>query len=252
MTLTVGSLFSGIGGIDLGLERAGMRVIWQSEVLPFACDVLRHHWRDVPNLGDVTKIDWSNVERPDLICGGFPCQDISSAGLKTGITGQRSGLWTQFARAIRDLRPRYVLVENVGDLAVRGLDAVLGDLCELGFDAEWSTLPACALGAPHPRRRLFILAYAAGGHEQDQVSHDALPARQQPDWQGQSRGSRSDSGGRLRWLPEPSVGRVADGVPHRVVRPQLSALGNAVVPQVAEWLGRQLLASVSEKQGSAA
>jgi DNA (cytosine-5)-methyltransferase 1 len=241
--LTVGSLFSGIGGLELGLERAGMRVIWQVEVNPFARAILAKHWPDVPKYGDVTNLDWSTLERPDVLCGGFPCQDISSAGLKTGIGGKRSGLWRYFAYAIRDLEPRFVVVENVADLAVRGLDVVLGDLAELGFDAEWSTLSACAVGAPHMRRRLFIVAYRPRGDESDQVSYDALSLRGQPDWQGQPGGSRSDR--RPRWLPEPDVGRVADGIPRRLVAPRLSVLGNAVVPACAEYVGRRVMAAAA-------
>ena len=160
--MTFGSLFSGIGGMDLGLERAGMRCVWQSEIDPYACRVLVKHWPGVPNLGDISRIDWSGVERPDLVCGGFPCQDISFAGKGAGLDGKRSGLWYEFARCVREVRPRFVLVENVAALLVRGLDAVLGTLASLGFDAEWEGLPAAAFGADHIRDRLFILAYAAG------------------------------------------------------------------------------------------
>lgn len=161
--ITVGSLFSGIGGIELGLERTGgFKTIWNSEIDAYASAVLRKHWPNVPNLGDITKIDWSAVERPDLICGGFPCQDISSAGKGAGIKeGTRSGLWFEFARSIRELRPKYALVENVSMLSRRGLTRVLGDLAEIGYDAEWFTLRASDVGAPHRRERLFIIAYSA-------------------------------------------------------------------------------------------
>ena len=123
--LTVGSLFSGIGGFDLGLERAGMRVIWQSEIDPYASAVLKKHWPHVPNHGDVRTITADRVERPDVICGGFPCQDISNAGKRAGIDGERSGLWSEFARIIGDLRPGYVIVENVAALLGRGIERVL-------------------------------------------------------------------------------------------------------------------------------
>ncbi len=239
--LTVGSLFSGIGGLDLGLERSGMRVIWQSEIDPYACRVLAKHWPDVPNLGDITTIDWSTVEPVDLIAGGFPCQDISPAGKRAGITGGRSQLWGEFVRALGEIRPRYALVENSSDLAVRGLDVVLGDLCDLGFDAEWSTLSACAVGAPHRRRRLFVVAYRPSCHEPGQVSHHPFAHRGLPDWRREPRGGRGAASGQQRWLPEPDVDRVAHGVPSRVVSPRLAALGNAVVPQVAEFIGRQIV-----------
>lgn len=164
MMLAVGSLFSGIGGIELGLERTGgFKTIWNCEVDDYASAVLRKHWPDIPNLGDITKVKWENVQRPDTICGGFPCQDISIAGKGRGIVeGKRSGLWSEFAKAIRILRPRYALVENVPMLADRGLWLVLADLAEMGYDAEWGIVSASDVGANHRRERLFVVAYADG------------------------------------------------------------------------------------------
>jgi DNA (cytosine-5)-methyltransferase 1 len=158
MTLTVGSLFSGIGGFDLGLERAGMKVIWQSEIDEFASKVLKKHWPDVPNLGDITKVDWSEVERPDVICGGYPCQPFSTAGKRGGANDPRH-LWPAMHNAIRVLRPRYALMENVRGHLSLGFGRVLGDLAEIGYDAEWQVIPAAAVGAPHKRDRVFIVAY---------------------------------------------------------------------------------------------
>ena len=158
MTLTVGSLFSGIGGFDLGLERAGMKVIWQSEIDTFASRVLKKHWPDVPNLGDITKVDWSEVERPDVICGGYPCQPFSQAGKRGGENDARH-LWPAMHNAIRVLRPRYALMENVRGHLSLGFGRVLGDLAEIGYDAEWQVIPAAAVGALHKRDRVFIVAY---------------------------------------------------------------------------------------------
>jgi DNA (cytosine-5)-methyltransferase 1 len=158
MTLTVGSLFSGIGGFDLGLERAGMKVIWQSEIDEFASKVLKKHWPDVPNLGDITKVDWSEVERPDVICGGYPCQPFSTAGKRGGANDPRH-LWPAMHNAIRVLRPRYALMENVRGHLSLGFGRVLGDLAEIGYDAEWQVIPAAAVGALHKRDRVFIVAY---------------------------------------------------------------------------------------------
>jgi DNA (cytosine-5)-methyltransferase 1 len=158
MTLTVGSLFSGIGGFDLGLERAGMKVIWQSEIDAFACKVLKKHWPDVPNLGDINKIDWTNIERPDVICGGYPCQPFSQAGKRGGNTDPRH-LWPAMFNAICNLRPRYALMENVRGHLSMGFGDVLGDLASIGFNAEWQVIPAAAVGAPHKRDRVFIVAY---------------------------------------------------------------------------------------------
>ena len=158
MTLTVGSLFSGIGGFDLGLERAGMKVIWQSEIDTFASRVLKKHWPDVPNLGDITKVDWSEVERPDVICGGYPCQPFSTAGKRGGANDPRH-LWPAMFNAICLLRPQYALMENVRGHLSLGFNRVLGDLAEIGYDAEWQVIPAAAVGAPHKRDRVFIVAY---------------------------------------------------------------------------------------------
>ena len=225
MALTVGSLFSGIGGLDLGLERSGMRIIWNCETDPFACRVLAHHWPGVANLGDIRAVEWARVPRPAVLAGGFPCQDVSDAGPATGIEGLRSGLWAHFAEAVRQLRPDYVLVENVTGLLARGFGRVVGDLAASGYDAEWDCIPASAVGAAHLRARLFVLAYPGG---QRGRTHDAL----QPGW------SKPELC--AWWQTEPDVDRVVDGVPARVARAadrRNGRLGNAVVPQVAEWLG---------------
>jgi len=158
MTLTVGSLFSGIGGMDLGLERAGHKVIWQSEIDPYCNKVLKKHWPDVPNLGDITTIDWGKVERPDIICGGYPCQPFSTAGKRNGTADPRH-LWPAMHNAICLLRPRYAIMENVRGHLSLGFGNVLADLAEIGYDAEWQVIPAAAVGAPHKRDRVFIVAY---------------------------------------------------------------------------------------------
>jgi DNA (cytosine-5)-methyltransferase 1 len=239
---TFGSLFAGIGGVDLGLERAGWECRWQVEIDPFCRHVLEHHWPDVPRYGDIRELDWNGVERVDLLAGGFPCQPFSTAGQRRRLDDDR-WLWPEFARAIRELRPAYVLVENVPGLLVGGgMGSLLGGLAELGYDAEWESIPASAVGAPHLRYRVWIVAYA-----------NALADSARAEWRGSqlqvvaSRDraaeprecygdSRSEPG---RWLAEPGVGRVADGVPSRLDR--LRALGNAVVPQVVEVIGRRLL-----------
>jgi DNA (cytosine-5)-methyltransferase 1 len=163
--LTVGSLFSGIGGLDLGLERAGMRVIWQSEIDKYACKVLEKHWPNVPNLGNIKEIDFGTVERPDVIVGGYPCQPFSTAGKRRGETDSRH-LWPECLRALRVLRPRYALFENVRGHLSLGFSRVLSDLASIGFDAEWQIIPAASIGAPHRRDRLFIVAYPNGASQQ--------------------------------------------------------------------------------------
>ena len=232
--MTFGSLFAGIGGLDLGLERAGMECRWQVEIDPYCRRVLTKHWPDVPKYEDVKDVGKGNLEPVDLICGGFPCQDISYAGKGAGLAGERSGLWYEFARIIGEMGPRYVLVENVSALLTRGLGDVLGTLADLGYDAEWSVLPACAVGAPHPRERVFLVAYPAGlaVEEPALVRSKGLP--------GQSGGVGGADVPGDRWKADqpPMVG-VAYGDARWVDVSR--SLGNAVVPAVAEFIGRRIM-----------
>ena len=145
-----------------------MTVIWQSEIDRYASRILDKHWPNVPNLGDVTKIDWSTVERPDLICGGYPCQPFSFAGNRGGETDPRH-LWPRMRDAIRQLRPRWVLLENVPGHLSLGFGRVLGDLADCGYDCEWDCIPAVAVGAPHLRYRVFVVAHATGDSGPDRV-----------------------------------------------------------------------------------
>jgi DNA (cytosine-5)-methyltransferase 1 len=250
--VTFGSLFAGIGGMDLGLERAGMRCVWQVEIDPFCRRVLAKHWPDVRRHDDIRTFppgdgaDW----RCDLIAGGFPCQDISFAGKGAGIEGERSGLWAEYARVIRALRPRFVLVENVAALLDRGMGRVLGDLAACGYDAEWDCLPAAAVGAPHRRERLFLVAYPHGERQKTVLSADPGDGGALEAERGQPAGGRGRSDLARRWdgaellpngrLHQPGVPLLVDGVPAFVG--EVSAYGNAVVPEVAEWIGRRILA----------
>lgn len=234
-SLTVGSLFSGIGGLlDLGLERAGMRVAWQAENDPFCADVLGRHWPDVPNLGDVTSIDWAEVPRVDLICGGFPCQDISDAhtnGTREALAGAKSGLWTEYLEAVARLFPRFVIVENVAAWR-RWVPEVRADLSALGYASLPVELSAGSFGAPHKRPRVLVVADAHSEGESLRAI-DAEVARLRPIPRGSG-----------HWrLTEPSHLRVAHGTPGRMDR--LRALGNAVVPQVAEHIGRLIAERVA-------
>lgn len=227
MSLTIGSLFSGIGGIELGLERAGLGpVLWQAETDPFCRSVLQRRWPHATRFHDVRAVD-QHAARPDILCGGFPCQDVSSAGKRRGLEGEHSGLWTEFARCICELRPRFVLVENVADLLVRGFGRVLGDLAAIGYDAEWDCIPAAAAGSPQLRARVWILAYPHGKREQEGIAA--------PVFAGRTELVRS-----VGWAPEPAICRVAHGLPRGVVARELHALGNAVVPQCVELIGHAL------------
>lgn len=253
--LRVGSLFSGIGGVELGLERAGgFETCWFVEKEPYAQGVLRKHWPHATLYSDITKTDFRYVAPVDVLSGGFPCQDISSAGKRKGIqVGTRSGLWFEFARAIGTLRPRYVVVENVAAILDGELGTVLGDLAALGYAAEWHCIPAAAVGAPHRRDRIFLIAYADGerqhhvhGREaardvQGDGERDVQAApREGLQFEPRLESAREGPGPVHAWAVEPGVGRVADGVPYRAHR--LKCLGNAVVPQVAEAIGRAILA----------
>jgi DNA (cytosine-5)-methyltransferase 1 len=272
-----------------------MRVVWQCEQDEFCRKVLAKHWPGVPCHPDVRALvadtDCERL-RPaavlgqdphgldhggdeplpggrvvpvpvpyvDVLCGGFPCQDISVAGRGEGIDGARSGLWGEYARLIRDLRPRYVIVENVAALLARGMERVLGDLAACGYDAEWDCIPASAVGAPHRRDRVWLVAYPQrpgleghGGDAGQPEVAEPRDGRALADAAGRGRGSArpvrpAETGGagplgepaRSGWWElEPDVGRVAHGIPSRVDR--LRALGNALVPQIAEWLGRRIL-----------
>jgi DNA (cytosine-5)-methyltransferase 1 len=237
--MTFGSLFSGIGGLDLGLERAGMECRWQVEIDEFCRKVLTKHWPSVPKYGDIRTITGNELERVDLIAGGFPCQDISYAGYGAGLEGERSGLWFEYARLIGILRPRYVLVENVSALLERGIGRVLGDLASIGYDAEWSPVSACSMGAPHPRQRMFIVAYPNGQHGREGIwdpSSQGIRALQ-----AVNRLQSARAGWRARLADPSALYGGANGVPSRVDR--LRGLGNAVVPQVAEFIGRAILSS---------
>ncbi|MFG2045324.1 DNA cytosine methyltransferase [Dactylosporangium sp. NPDC048998] len=155
----VGSLCTGYGGLDLAVEWVlGGRLAWYAETDPHARTVCEHHWPGVPNLGDIRTTDWNTVEPVEILTAGFPCQDISNAGRRAGITGEHSSLWTAVADAVRHLRPPLVFVENVAALVHRGFDVVHADLAAIGYDTRWACLRASDIGAAHRRDRLFLLA----------------------------------------------------------------------------------------------
>ena len=233
MRLSVGSLFAGIGGFDLGFERAGFEIKWQVENDEFAVRVLRKHWPDIQRYGDITVIDWSAVERVDVLCGGFPCQPVSFAGLGL-IEADERWLWPDFAGAIRHLRPRYVVMENVAALLSRGFGEVVGELAAAGYDAEWLCVEARDVGAPHERDRLFLVAYPDEGDGQAGMGH--LAHRSRPILAG-DHPQRADF-----WLqaPREALG-MDDGIRGRAYERRVGAIGNSIVPQIAEWIARRIL-----------
>ena len=299
-----GSLFAGIGGFDLGFERAGMECAWQVEIDDYCSRVLAKHWPDVPRYGDVRDVGEYNLEPVDLICGGFPCQPYSVAGKRRGAEDDRN-LWPEFLRIVRELRPAWVVGENVPGIVPMYLDTVLADLEGEAYTCWTFNIPACAFDAPHRRERIFVVGYTeklgrdegqaekSGGYKGSQesprgsggnvsnassererrlhlrpgrpqqatvdvdgsgedVSYPKLIRRgemEQPVITGANGkgatnkiANSSFTRGRTWWTVEPGICRVAHGVPSRVDR--LGSVGNAVVPQVAEFIGRQIMECV--------
>lgn len=276
-------LFSGIGGFSVGLEMAGMETVAFCEPNEYCQKVLRKNWPEVPIYDDVRELTADRLIRDgisaDIITGGFPCQDISVAGKQAGIEGERSGLWSECARLLSELRPRYAIFENVTNLLTGDGGAwfqqVLWDISQVGYDAEWHCIPASAIGAPHRRDRVFIVAYPNGddgwrgnsseSHRGDsrlelgrcgkgQSFAGANTDVAHPDCErGRGRDSERQDAKNARkspiitrkharrmgaWDAEPDVGRVANGVPARAHR--LKGLGNAIVPQIAQIIGESI------------
>lgn len=279
-----------------------MTTIAFCEINPFCRRVLAKHWPGVVCYHDIKELSANHLAANqhgviDLICGGFPCQDISVAGRGMGIEGERSGLWAEFARLIGEVGPRYVIVENVAVLRSRGLGRVLGDLAALGYDAEWHCIPASAVGAPHQRDRIWIIAYASGGFVRNQpqwwdgtygageaqsgndgqaesLAHTDSPRRERSRpaqstrwqhepvfigggadvantvstrlvlWDGRdlARWAQTSTAGTDWWATEPNICRMVNGSSTRVDRRErLIALGNSLVPQIPEMIGRAIM-----------
>jgi len=265
MDLTHGSLFSGIGGFDLGFERAGFKTIWQVEIDPYCQAILAKHFPQAQRFRNIKRFRSCKTLTPvDVITGGFPCQPFSVAGKRCGTADDRY-LWPEMRRVIEEVRPRWVVAENVPGLIKLALDQVLSDLEALGYTVGAVTIPACAVDAPHRRERLWIVGYAESSQrglstqsrtddlESQRSGADVAHAAQQRGQrrpmgprQAEPQGPHERVAGLRRWEPEPGVGRVAHGVPHRVDR--LKALGNAIVPQIAEEIGRMILAVEQESK----
>lgn len=258
------------GGFDLGFERAGFEIAWQVEIDPWCRRVLAKHFPEAERFEDVRVVGRETLRPVDVICGGFPCQDISNAGLRAGIDGKRSGLWSEYARIIGELRPRFVLVENVAALLGRGMGRVLGDLAAIGYDAEWEIVSASdAIETDHLRERVWILAYPnSDGHSQrDDDAHNRGQAYGSEFARGKSVGASPSetslnstgrefalgrAAGRVGRIGEsvpwdrtwkityqPTLDGTEDGIPKRLDR--LRGLGNAVVPQIPEMYARRIM-----------
>lgn len=244
---SIGSLFAGIGGFELGLERAipGAYTLWQVEQNKYCQKVLAKHWPEAKIYDDVRNITKNNVEQVDILCGGFPCQDISLAGKGEGLHGKKSGLWWEMHRIIDELQPKAVIMENVAAITIRGLGTVLGSLSEIGYDAEWCTISSGgAFGLPHKRDRWFAIAYSSSIRSQENKNKPlrSKSERERIRSKSYSRSdvTRSEQRGitKRTVLSQSAICRRDDGVPNRMDR--VKALGNAIVPQCSEWIGRKL------------
>lgn len=248
-------LFSGIGGFSLGLERAGFETVAFCEIDPFCRRVLAKHWPKVPCYDDVRtltaeRLKADGISKVEVITGGFPCQDISCAGLKAGIVdGTRSGLWSEIVRLCGELRPRYVIVENVANLLAGPPERpggwfgrVLGDLAQCGYDAQWENIPAATVGAPHRRERVWLVAYPS--------SERAVPGVESLLSEGASRqlgrSARTDG---IFGRDNPTVCDVDDGFPLGLGGH--FAGGNSVAPQIPELIGSAILAAQAEVRAAA-
>lgn len=225
MKPTMGSLFAGIGGFDLGFERAGFEIKWQVEKDARKASVLAERWPTVERFADIKAVEPSQLARVDVWTAGFPCEDNASCGRRAGLAGAQSGLWFEIPRLLRGValqRPRWLLLENPPGVLKRGLHQILTDLAWLGFDAEWDVLPLATFGAPQLRARVWILAYASG--DRVAANDTVFAGRAKPD-------------GSPWWATEPAVDRVADGFPGWLV----GALGDSASPIVTEWIARRIL-----------
>lgn len=238
--LTLGSLFSGIGSCCLGFERAGFDVRWTVEIDPWCRNKLAKNFPSAERYEDVRNVGIHNLPPVDVLSGGFPCQDISIAGPGLGLAGARSGLWSEFFRIIGELRPKYVLVENVAALLGRGMDRVLGDLSEIGYDAEWEVIQAAEVGLPQARKRIWIVAYPSGKRNKRLFeSLDFSSVRQ--GWSGSPEDLQSIVDLALvgsNRFPKPLLCGMDGRPPHWVDR--IRGLGNTVVPQIPEWIATRI------------
>lgn len=250
--ITFGSLFAGIGGFDLGFERAGMVCKWQVEIDDYANEILKKHWPNVHRERDITQVGSHNLEAVDVICGGFPCQDISSAGKRIGISGDRSGLFFEAVRVVAEMRPRILVLENVSALLDRDLGAVLIALAEIGYDAEWHCFSASAFDAYHIRDRIFVLAYSDCDGQPPVIAASGVASTRSREakakWRGIKPKLKRGASGRVWPMPPSHILGMANGFSKGVDEHRLRCLGNAVVPQVAEYVGRAVVEALQKEE----
>jgi DNA (cytosine-5)-methyltransferase 1 len=226
----IGSLFSGIGGFELGLERAlNATTAWQVEIDPYCRSILKKHWPSSKIYEDVKDVGAHNLEPVDIICGGFPCQDISTAGKQKGLKGEKSSLWFEMHRIISELRPQIAIIENTANIINRGGAELLCSLAQIGYAAEWITISARMFGAPHLRKRCFFVTYPYSIYAQ-------IQAKGQLSTEQKSRSISEIRQIRLSREIKPTICFNDNGVSNRISR--LKAIGNSIVPQCSEYIGR--------------
>jgi DNA (cytosine-5)-methyltransferase 1 len=257
--MNVLDLFSGIGGFSLGLERAGMRTVAFCEIDPYCRARLAENFPGIPCYDDVRALTADQLSRDgigpiDVITGGFPCQDISIAGLKAGLGGARSGLWSEIIRLAGDIRPQFLVVENVANLLIgpserpgRWFGRILADLAEIGFDAEWESIPAAAVGAHFVGERVWIIA--APSPARRLRWEGSWPTSLGKDQWGRDEFERLVRASIRDGVPAGRLGRLSDGIPDRM--DQLRVFGNTVVPQITEIIGRAIMSTALSSQNGA-
>jgi DNA (cytosine-5)-methyltransferase 1 len=269
-------LFSGIGGFSLGLERAGMQTVAFCEIDPFCRKVLAKHWPNVRQYEDVRTLTTDALSRDgisvDVICGGFPCQDVSLAGKRAGVAGEHSGLYREMVRAIRMVRPKFAIMENVAALLGNGMGRILGDVAEDGYDAEWDCISASDVGAPHGRDRVWIALADAykfvgevgrgsalgwwlwrAGEVEAARNANGVWQLQPPRLLGDIRRRLNHAiGSRVGWLCDwetefEAFRRMDDGLSDGLDRAAnaaaIKALGNTLIPQIPEIIGKAIMAA---------
>lgn len=230
--LTLGSCFSGIGGFEKGAEMAGIKPLWSIENNPFCQSILKKNFKKIKVYGDIREIE--NLPTVDIVCGGFPCQDISVNGKGEGIKGEKSSLWGEMYRICCILRPPFIVIENSPALTSRGLCTILSDLAKIGYDAEWQCLSNYTFGFPHERERIYLVAYRNSVGTQSMVQKHKIfrPLFQLPKKTGQDNALFV-----AQWVKQYAENRVFgnnDGIPNYVDR--VTAIGNTVNPIIAEWI----------------
>ena len=243
-------LFAGIGGFRLGLEPLGWKCVWANEIDPYACKVYRKNFGDKELFeGDIRDVDPNDIPEFDMLTAGFPCQDISNAGKREGIKeGNRSGLWFEIVRIIRSRSPRWVFLENVAALTIRGLDIVLRDLSESGYDAEWDIISAASQQAPHRRQRIWIIAYPKSIRLYSNIFQKRISFKSNKEvWRQAPRIYLSDIGNTYPEIPQ--YLRVDNGLSEELdtINERIKCLGNSVVPQVVTHVGRRIQDYINDR-----